>query len=86
MSNMLKFNNETRTRNHGEKAELSVAYDTLYPGHGNILTNGRETIATYIKHRMEREAQIVEVLRLPVPAELLQSSDSDLDSDGQQQM
>ena len=35
---MLKFNNETKTRNHGEKAELSVAYDTLYPGHGNILT------------------------------------------------
>ena len=83
LNSMLKFNNETR--NQGEKAKLSVAYDTLYPGHGDILTNGRETIATYIKHRMERETQIVEVLRLPVPVELLQSSNSDLDLDRQRQ-
>ena len=84
LNNMLRFNNETRNQGEGEKADglkLSVAYDTLYPGHGDILTNGQETIATYIKHRMEREAQIVDVLRFPVPVEL-QSSDSDLD--GQQ--
>ena len=83
---MLRFNNETR--NQGEKVDglkLSVAYDILYPGHGDILTNGRETIATYIKHRMEREAQIVNVLRLPVPVEL-QSSDSDFKLDGQQKL
>ena len=45
------------SRNQGElekadEQKLSVAYDTLYPGHGHILTNGLETIATYIKHRM----------------------------------
>ena len=86
LNNMLRFNNETR--NQGEKVDglkLSVAYDTLYPGHGDILANGRETIATYIKHRMEREAQIVDVLRLPVPVEL-QSSDSDFKLDGQQKL
>jgi len=58
-------------------------YDTLYPGHGAILTNGQETIATYIKHRLEREAQIVEVLRLPVPVEL--QSEAQSDGDGRHQ-
>ena len=88
LNNMLRFNNKTRNQGEGEKADglnLSVAYDTLYPGHGDILTNGQETIATYIKHRMEREAQIVDVLRLPVPVEL-QSSDSDFKLDGRQNL
>ena len=53
-----------------EEAEVNLTNNTLYPGHGHILTNGQETIATYIKHRLEREAQIVEILRFPVPAEL----------------
>ena len=71
LDKMLRFK-ETQ----GEDAELKpAAYDALYPGHGDILMNGRETIATYIKHRSEREAQIVEVLKLPVPVEF-QSSDS----------
>ncbi|KAF8811945.1 hypothetical protein BYT27DRAFT_7252281 [Phlegmacium glaucopus] len=39
-------------------------------GHGAIFTNGQETIATYTKHRLEREAQIVEVLGLLVPVEI----------------
>ena len=73
----------TLKENQGEADELkSAAYDTLYPGHGDILTNGPETIATYIKHRLEREAQIVEVLQLPIPFEL-QSSDTE---DQQQQL
>ena len=78
LNKMLGFN---ETRNQDEEAvkqKLAGYYDTLYPGHGNILSNGRETIATYIKHRMEREAQIIEVLRLPVPVEL-QSSDTNSD-------
>jgi hypothetical protein len=77
LDKMLRFN---EARNQDEKADemKSVAYNILYPGHGDILTNGRETIATYIKHRMEREAQIVELLQLPVPVEL-QSSDTDSD-------
>jgi hypothetical protein len=79
---MLRFN---ETRNQGEIADemKSAAYDTLYPGHGHILTNGRETITTYIKHRMEREAQIVQALQLPVPVDLQSSSDTDSDSDRQ---
>ncbi|KAF8810016.1 hypothetical protein BYT27DRAFT_7186853, partial [Phlegmacium glaucopus] len=41
------------------------------------LMNGQETIATYIKHQLE-EAQIVEVLRLPVHVELqLDTQDTD---------
>ena len=72
LNKMLRFNEK-----QDEEADLkSAAYDTVYPGHGDILTNGPETIATYIKHRLEREAQIVEVLHLPVPVEL-QSSDMD---------
>jgi len=63
------------------EAQTNSGYDILYPGHGAILTNGPETIATYIKHRLEREAQIVEVLRLPVPVEL--QSEAQETSDGQ---
>ncbi|KAF8811949.1 hypothetical protein BYT27DRAFT_7088426, partial [Phlegmacium glaucopus] len=48
------------------KASVNSEYDILYSGHGTIFTNGQETIATYTKHRLEREAQIMEVLRLPV--------------------
>ena len=81
LNKMLRFNNEFQ----GETDELkSAAYDTLYPGHGDILTKGPETIATYIKHRLEREAQIVEVLQLPVPVEL-RSSDTE-DRQQQQQL
>ncbi|KAJ7157355.1 beta-lactamase-like protein [Mycena filopes] len=41
---------------------------TLYPGHGPVLKDGEQVIETYIKHRMEREAQIVGVLKTPPPA------------------
>ncbi|KAF8810020.1 hypothetical protein BYT27DRAFT_7281894 [Phlegmacium glaucopus] len=51
--------------NQGE-TEVNSEYDNLFPGHRAVLMNGQEIIATYIKHRLERETQIVEVLRLPV--------------------
>lgn len=38
-------------------------YQTLYPAHGPIVKAGRELISTYIKHRLEREQQVLEVLR-----------------------
>ena len=58
----------------GAKDGLDLEYVTLYPAHGGVVANGRETIATYIKHRLEREAQVLAVLRSPVPAELDPSS------------
>ncbi|KAJ7628496.1 beta-lactamase-like protein [Roridomyces roridus] len=42
-------------------------YTVLYPGHGPVVSEGAEVIQTYIKHRLEREAQIVGVLKSPVP-------------------
>ncbi|KAI8826593.1 beta-lactamase-like protein [Fimicolochytrium jonesii] len=35
----------------------------LYPGHGDVLPDARAAIEGYIRHRMEREAQIVGILR-----------------------
>lgn len=40
----------------------------LYPGHGPIVENGKATHEQYAAHRLEREAQIVELLGKPVPA------------------
>ncbi|KAJ7045200.1 beta-lactamase-like protein [Mycena alexandri] len=40
---------------------------TLYPGHGPVVKDGEQVIETYIKHRMEREAQIVGILKTPPP-------------------
>ncbi|CAA7260835.1 unnamed protein product [Cyclocybe aegerita] len=53
--------------------DVDLEYVTLYPAHGAVIANGRETIATYIKHRLEREAQILGVLKSSIPAELLNS-------------
>ncbi|KAL1757796.1 beta-lactamase-like protein [Schizophyllum commune] len=40
-----------------------AAYTVLYPGHGPVVRDGCQTIETYIKHRLERETQIVTVLQ-----------------------
>jgi endoribonuclease LACTB2 len=53
-----------------------VKHMQLYPGHGPVVANGPSLIKTYIKHRLEREEQIVQVLStLPV----VQSSDGGTD-------
>jgi ribonuclease/clavin/mitogillin len=41
------------------------AYETLYPGHGPVVPNGKDLISGYIKHRLEREAQILKFLEQP---------------------
>ncbi|KAA1477092.1 Metallo-hydrolase/oxidoreductase [Dentipellis sp. KUC8613] len=41
----------------------NTAYEILYPAHGAVVKQGAETIRMYIEHRLEREEQIVEVLR-----------------------
>ena len=42
-------------------------YTVLYPGHGPVVANGRETISTYIQHRLDREQEILKVLKSPTP-------------------
>ncbi|KAI0831661.1 Metallo-hydrolase/oxidoreductase [Trametes gibbosa] len=44
-------------------------YNTVYPGHGPVVTEGLAKVSTYLRHREEREAQIVGVLGLPRAAE-----------------
>jgi ribonuclease/clavin/mitogillin len=58
-----------RTMLHAARTKLRPedGYDTLYPAHGPIVRNGPETITMYITHRLDREAQILEVLRTPWP-------------------
>lgn len=41
----------------------SAGYGSLYPGHGPVVRNGHELISTYIEHRLEREQQILGLLR-----------------------
>jgi ribonuclease/clavin/mitogillin len=57
LNKMLQFGSDSKS-----------PYVSLYPGHGPVVTNGRELIATYIKHRLDREAQVVQVLQSPVPS------------------
>ncbi|KAJ6457307.1 beta-lactamase-like protein [Mycena sanguinolenta] len=40
---------------------------TVYPGHGPVVADGTQVIETYIRHRLEREAQIVGILKTPPP-------------------
>jgi len=48
----------------------SHSYDILYPGHGPVVKEGTKVIDAYINHRLEREAQVLEVLQsIPPPAE-----------------
>ncbi|KAJ7857538.1 beta-lactamase-like protein [Mycena leptocephala] len=59
---MLEF-----SRTHGATA--------VYPGHGPVVADGEQVIATYIKHRLEREAQIVAILKTPPPVASVASAD-----------
>ncbi|KDR81949.1 hypothetical protein GALMADRAFT_240286 [Galerina marginata CBS 339.88] len=54
--------------------DTDLEYVSLYPGHGAVVVDGRETIATYIKHRLEREGQVLAALQSPIPAEFLDTN------------
>mmetsp|Transcript_31481 Transcript_31481/g.60716 ORF Transcript_31481/g.60716 Transcript_31481/m.60716 type:complete len:164 (-) Transcript_31481:92-583(-) len=41
---------------------LGLNAKVLYPGHGPVVDNPKETITYYISHRNKREAQILQVL------------------------
>ena len=47
--------------------DASDKYDILTPGHGPVVPDGPQTIRMYIDHRLEREAQIVALLRTTPP-------------------
>ncbi|KAF8590509.1 Metallo-hydrolase/oxidoreductase [Ramaria rubella] len=50
------------------KDQPEQKFITIYPGHGPVVDNGPELIEQYIKHRMEREMQIVTVLSSTAPS------------------
>lgn len=43
---------------------LLLAPTVLYPGHGPVVANGMEKIEQYIKHRNEREQQVIRCVLL----------------------
>ncbi|KII89321.1 hypothetical protein PLICRDRAFT_40979 [Plicaturopsis crispa FD-325 SS-3] len=45
----------------------ATGYTKLYPGHGPVVADGPGLIETYVKHRLQREKEIVEVLKGPRP-------------------
>jgi glyoxylase-like metal-dependent hydrolase (beta-lactamase superfamily II) len=48
--------------------QMATPFTKLYPGHGPVVENGRQVIQDYIKHRMERETQIIQLLSSPPPS------------------
>ncbi|KAI0737903.1 beta-lactamase-like protein [Daedaleopsis nitida] len=50
----------------GDGDETTHTYKTVYPGHGPVVADGLAKVKMYLKHRVDREEQIVRVLRQPV--------------------
>lgn len=46
----------------GKGTQALYPYRRLYPGHGPVVEEGDHVISTYIRHRIEREEQIVALL------------------------
>ncbi|KAG7440049.1 lactamase [Guyanagaster necrorhizus] len=49
----------------GKDPQTPYPYRRLYPGHGPVVEDGEQVISTYIRHRIEREDQIIALLRSP---------------------
>lgn len=56
---MLQFANDD------SEYEMDGMYKTAYPGHGPVIHNAKEFIMGYIKHRLDREVQILKLLKSP---------------------
>ncbi|KZV70773.1 Metallo-hydrolase/oxidoreductase [Peniophora sp. CONT] len=52
---------------HNRSSRPDDGFDILYPAHGPVVQSGSETINMYITHRLERESQVIDVLRKPPP-------------------
>ena len=55
---------------YGKGLSGEQTYEVVYPGHGPVVKDGLGKVATYLKHRVEREEQIVAVLRKPIPTDI----------------
>lgn len=51
------------------KDQPSRDFVTVYPGHGPVVTDGPKLIEEYIRHRTEREDQVLAVLSSPGPTD-----------------
>ncbi|CDS82243.1 related to Lactamase, beta 2 [Sporisorium scitamineum] len=56
--------------------ETSTSENILYPAHGPVVEQGRKMLKQYLDHRLEREAQVVELLKTSPDAEQRQTSSS----------
>ncbi|KAJ1028536.1 hypothetical protein NDA16_001702 [Ustilago loliicola] len=60
----------------GASVDAAVSGENLlYPAHGPVVNEGRKTLKQYLDHRLEREAQIVELLKTS-PSDSSSSSSS----------
>ncbi|SJX61900.1 related to Lactamase, beta 2 [Sporisorium reilianum f. sp. reilianum] len=56
--------------------ESSTTENRLYPAHGPVVDEGRKMLKQYLDHRLEREAQVVELLKSSPDADAAQTSSS----------
>ena len=54
---------------HFGDSEPDREYEKVYPGHGPVVPDGKKVISGYITHRLEREAQILKLLKSPPPGD-----------------
>ncbi|TCD70603.1 hypothetical protein EIP91_002633 [Steccherinum ochraceum] len=51
-----------------EGKDEAEQYLTVYPGHGPVVDDGPKVIAMYLRHRVEREEQLITFLKQPPPS------------------
>ncbi|KAF9036860.1 lactamase [Panaeolus papilionaceus] len=74
LNRMLHYGTD-KGKDHIPAGDIDLNYVNLYPAHGAVVINGRQTIETYIKHRLERETQVLKALASPIPAEVAETEE-----------